>query len=603
MGNQVSDFVLDRVRQWGVHRIYGYPGDGINGLLGAFDRASGDPEFIQARHEEMAAFMACGHAKFTGEVGVCVATSGPGAIHLLNGLYDAKLDHQPVVAIVGQQKRTSLGSEYQQEVKLELLFSDVSEFCQVVMAPAQARHVIDRAFKTALTRRGVATVIIPVDVQEEAAVPSPPREHGAVYSGVGWSRPRMLPDEAELRKAADILNAGQKVAILVGQGAADAADQVVSVADLLGAGVAKALLGRAVLPDDLPFVTGSIGLLGTKPSDRMMQECDTFLMVGSSFPYAEWLPTEGQARGVQIDTNGSMIGVRYPMEANLVADAKESLDALIPLLHRKSDRTWREGIEKDVREWHSVMAERSDQHFGGEINPQSVLAALSERLPDQAILTADSGSGTNWWARHLEVHADTLASLSGTLATMGPGVPYAIAARFAYPDRPVIAIVGDGAFQMNGMNEMLTIKRYLDRLDHEAPFVICVLNNQDLNQVTWEQRAMGGDPKFEGSQTIPDFAYAKYGELVGLEGVFCDKPDGVGAAWDKALSARLPVVLEFKVDAGIAPIPPHATWEQLKKTTRALIHEPDRAGLTRRGLVQKATELKEKLTGDGDEKK
>jgi pyruvate dehydrogenase (quinone) len=600
MGNQVADFVLDRVRQWGVHRIYGYPGDGINGLVGAFDRAAGDPEFIQPRHEEMAAFMACGHAKFTGEVGVCVATSGPGAIHLLNGLYDAKLDHQPVVAIVGQQKRMSLGSDYQQEVKLELLFSDVSEFCQVVMEPGQARHVIDRAFKTALTRRGVATVIIPNDVQEAPAVPSPPREHGAVFSGVGWSRPRMLPDEAELRKAADILNAGEKVAILVGQGAADAADQVVTVADLLGAGVAKALLGRAVLPDDLPFVTGSIGLLGTKPSDRMMQECDTFLMVGSSFPYSEWLPAEGQARGVQIDTNGCMIGVRYPMEANLVADAKESLNALIPLLERKTDRSWREGIEKDVREWHSVMAERADQHFGGEINPQSVLAALSERLPDQAILTADSGSGTNWWARDLEVHADTLASLSGTLATMGPGVPYAIAARFAHPDRPVIAIVGDGAFQMNGMNEMITIKRYLDRLAHDAPFVICVLNNQDLNQVTWEQRAMGGDPKFEGSQSLPDFPYARYGELVGLDGVYCDKPDGVGAAWDKALSSRLPVVLEFKVDAGIAPIPPHATWDQLKKTTRALIHEPDRAGLTRRGLVQKATELKEKLSGGGD---
>jgi pyruvate dehydrogenase (quinone) len=597
MGNLVADFVVDRVRQWGVHRVYGYPGDGINGLLGAFDRASGDPEFIQARHEEMAAFMACGHAKFTGEVGCCVATSGPGAIHLLNGLYDAKLDRQPVVAIVGQQKRSSLGSQYQQEVKLELLFADVSEYCQVVMDPAQARHVIDRAFKTALTRRGVATVIIPVDVQELEAVPSPPRVHGAVFSGVGWSRPRMLPDEAELRKAAAVLNAGQKVAMLIGQGAAHAADEVVAAADLLGAGVAKALLGRDVLPDSLPFVTGPIGLLGSKPSDRMMQECDTFLMIGSSFPYAEWLPKEGQARGVQIDTDGCMIGVRYPMEANLVGDAQESLKALIPLLEHKPDRAWREGIEKDVREWHKIMTKRSDQSFGGEVNPQTVLAALSERLPDQAILTGDSGSGTNWWARNLSVHTDTVASLSGTLATMGPGVPYAIAARFAYPDRPVIAVVGDGAFQMNGMNEMITIKRYLDRLSHEAPFVICVLNNRDLNQVTWEQRALGGDPKFQGSQAIPDFPYARFGELAGLAGVYCEDPDGVGEAWDKALSSQLPVVLEFKVDAGIAPIPPHATWEQLSNTARALIHDPERGDVVRRGVVQKATELAAKLSG------
>ncbi|MBW8805870.1 MAG: hypothetical protein JF587_18765 [Catenulisporales bacterium] len=399
MSSQVSDFVLERVRQWGVHRIFGYPGDGINGLLGAFGRAEGDPEFIQARHEEMAAFMACGHAKFTGEVGCCVATSGPGAIHLLNGLYDAKLDHQPVVAIVGQQRRSSLGAQYQQEVKLEQLFDDVSEYCQVVMHPAQARHVIDRAFKTALTRRGVATVIIPEDVQEEEAVPSPPRMHGAVYSSVGWSRPRMLPEETELHKAAAVLNEGQKVAILIGQGAADAVDEVIETAELLGAGVAKALLGRAVLPDDLPFVTGPIGLLGSKPSDRMMQECDTLLMVGTSFPYAEWLPEEGQARGVEIDIDGSMIGMRYPMEAHLVGDAKETLRALIPLLTRKTDRSWREGIENDVRHWQRVMTRRSDQDFGHEINPQSVLAELSARLPAHAILTADSGSGTNWWAR------------------------------------------------------------------------------------------------------------------------------------------------------------------------------------------------------------
>ncbi|WP_265537804.1 thiamine pyrophosphate-requiring protein, partial [Streptomyces sp. NEAU-H33] len=500
----VADYVLQRLREWGIKRVYGYPGDGINGLLGAFDRAKGEPEFIQTRHEEMAAFMACAHAKFTGEVGCCAATSGPGAVHLLNGLYDAKLDHQPVVAVVGQQKRLSLGAHYQQEIPLAQLFADVSDFCQMITHPGQARHVVDRAFKTALTMRSVATVIIPSDVQEEDAQPSPPKTHGSVFSSVGWSRPRVLPDPDELRKAADVLNEGSRVAMLVGQGAAKAQQEVVEVAELLGAGVAKALLGREVLPDDLPFVTGPIGLLGSKASDDMIRNCDTLLMVGTSFPYAEWLPDEGQARGVEIDIDGRMIGIRYPMEAHLVGDSRETLKALIPLLRRKEDRTWRERIEKDVREWNAICDKRAGRHFGGTVNPQSVAAELSPRLPDGCILTADSGSGTNWWARHLKLRQGVRASLSGTLATMGPGTPYAIAARFAYPDRPVIAFVGDGAFQMNGMAEMITVKRYLDRLSGPAPFVFCVFNNQDLNQVTWEQRAMAGDPKFPGSQYIPD---------------------------------------------------------------------------------------------------
>ncbi len=574
----VADFVLERLREWGVHRVFGYPGDGINALLGAFDRAEGDPEFIQARHEEMAAFMACAHAKFTGEVGCCAATSGPGAIHLLNGLYDAKLDHQPVVAVVGQQKTLCLGSHYQQEVPLDRLFADVSEYCQMVVNPAQARHVIDRAFKTALTTRSVATVIIPEDIQASPAQPSPPKTHGAVYSSAGWSRPRVLPNEDELRRAADVLNDGGKVAMLVGQGAAEAQAEVVEVADLLGAGVAKALLGREVLPDDLPWVTGPIGLLGSRPSYEMIRGCDTLLMVGTSFPYAEWLPDEGQARGVEIDIDGRMIGIRYPVEAHLVGDSKETLKALIPLLRRKEDRSWREGIEKSVAEWETVLADRAGQTSGGLINPQSVAQELSPRLPDGAILTADSGSGTNWWARHLKIRKGMRASLSGTLATMGPGTPYAIAARFAYPDRPVIAFVGDGAFQMNGMNEMITVKRYWDRLAGGPPFVFCVFNNQDLNQVTWEQRAMAGDPKFPGSQYIPDVPYAQYAELLGLKGVFCDDPEKVGAAWDEALSCDRPVVLEFKVDQEIAPIPPHIMAEQGKKAAKAMMRDPEAPG-------------------------
>jgi pyruvate dehydrogenase (quinone) len=602
MTTKVADYVLDRIREWGVHRVFAYPGDGINGLLGAFDRADGDPEFIQPRHEEMGAFMACAHAKFTGEVGCCMATSGPGAVHLLNGLYDAKLDHQPVVAIVGQQKRTAQGAHFQQEIALEHLFADVSEFVQVCMHPGQVRHVIDRAFKTALTMRGVATIIIPEDIQEEKAQPSPPKEHGSVFSSVGWSKPRMLPDENELRRAADVLNQGEKVAILIGQGAAEAAPEVVEAAELLGAGVAKALLGREVLPDDLPFVTGPIGLLGTKPSDEMMMNCDTLFMIGTSFPYSEWLPDEGQARGVEIDIDGRMIGIRYPMDAHLVGDSRETLKALIPLLKRKPDRSWREKIEKDVRTWNRTLDDRAAQHFGGEINPQAVAHELSPRLPDDCILTADSGSATNWWARHLKLRSGMRASLSGTLATMGPGVPYAIGAKFAYPDRPVIAFVGDGAFQMNGMNEMITVKRYLDRLGNgRPPLIFCVLNNQDLNQVTWEQRAMAGDPKFAGSQSIPDVPYARYAELLGLRGIYCEKPDEVGTAWDQALASELPVVLEFKVDRKFAPIPPHIMFEQGKKATKAAVHDPEKVGMAVRGFRQKLSEFYEKLPGRDSE--
>ncbi len=595
----VADFVVERLREWGVHQVYGYPGDGINALMGAFDRADDDPRFIQSRHEEMAAFMACGHAKFTGEVGCCVATSGPGAVHLLNGLYDAKLDHQPVVAVVGQQKTLCLGSHYQQEIALDNLFADISEFCQMIVNPGQARHVVDRAFKTALTTRSVATIILPEDISQSEAQPSPPKSHGAVYSSVGWSQPRVLPAEDELKRAAEILNSGEKVAMLIGQGAADAEAEVVETAELLGAGVAKALLGREVLPDDLPFVTGSIGLLGTKASDDMIKDCDTLFMVGSSFPYAEWLPDEGTVKGVEIDIDGRMIGIRYPMDAHLVGDAKESLKALIPLLRRKEDRSWRKKIESDVRKWNDVLQKRAAQHFDGKINPQAVAQELSSRLPDDALVTADSGSGTNWWARHLKLRRGMQATLSGTLATMGPGVPYAIAARFAYPDRPVIAFVGDGAFQMNGMNEMITVKRYLKELSGSPPFVFCVFNNQDLNQVTWEQRAMAGDPKFEGSQYLPDIPYAKYAELVGLKGVYCDKPKKVGEAWDEALASDRPVVLEFVVDPDIAPIPPHIKAEQGKKAAKAMVSDPDKVGIAKRGVRQKLTEYAEHLPGRG----
>jgi pyruvate dehydrogenase (quinone) len=593
MSDTVGDFLLDRLSTWGIRRIYGYPGDGINGIMGAFGRSSNGqrPEFIQVRHEEMAAFMACAHAKFTGEVGVCMATSGPGAIHLLNGLYDAKLDHHPVVAIVGQQARAALGGNYQQEVDLNSLFKDVAhEFVEVAMSPAQIRHLVDRAVRIALAERTVTAIIIPNDIQESDAVAQPPHKHGTVHSGPGYHRPRVVPTEADLDRAAEVLNAGQRVAMLVGAGALHAADEVTQVAETLGAGVAKALLGKAVLPDDLPFVTGSIGLLGTKPSWTLMQECDTLLMVGSSFPYSEFLPEEGQARGVQIDIDGKMIGIRYPMEVNLIGDSAETLRALLPRLRRKEDRSFRAQIEKEIREWWNLMEHRAHM-TANPLNPQLVFHELSQRLPDEAILTSDSGSAANWFARDIKIRKGMMASLSGTLATMGPGVPYAIAAKFAHPNRPVFALVGDGAMQMNGINELITIAKYRHRWADQR-LVVLVLNNRDLNQVTWEQRAMEGDPKFEGSQDLPDFPYARYAELVGLKGIRVDTPDQVGQAWDQALAADRPVVLEAITDPEVPPLPPHITIEQAKALSSALIKgDPASGEIIKQSFKQKVEEF------------
>jgi pyruvate dehydrogenase (quinone) len=593
MSEQVCDYVLQRLRAWGVTRIFGYPGDGINGFLGALDRQSDAIDFVQPRHEEMAAFMATAHAKFTSEIGVCMATSGPGAIHLLNGLYDAKLDHQPVLAIIGQQKRLSLGVDYQQEVDLHTLFKDVSVFVHSCTHPAQARQLVDRGIRTALSESGVATLIFPEDVQEATAEPSPPREHGSVYTSIGWSRPRILPQEAELDRAAEVLNAGERVAMLVGQGAAHAEDEVVQAAELLGAGIAKALLGRAVVADDLPYVTGPIGLLGSRASYEMMEQCDTLFMVGTSFPYSEWLPQEGQAKGVEIDISGRMIGIRYPMDVHLIGDAKDTLQALLPRLRRKEDRSWQQQIERSVEEWWRVIERRAHLSFD-HVNPQRVAWELGKRLPDDAILTADSGSSTTWWARFMKLRRGMLASLSGNLATMGPGTPYAIAAKFAYPDRPVVAFVGDGAFQMNGMNELITVARYHDRWPDQR-LVFCVFNNEDLNQVTWEQRAMGGDRRFEGSQSLPNVPYAKWAELLGFTGIYVDDDEGLGDAWEHALNAGRPVVLDVKTDPNVPPVPPHVTSDQAKKLAKALKSDPDRFSILMEGAVEKWQELRESI--------
>ncbi len=575
MASTVSDFMLQRLGEWGVRRIYGYPGDGINGIMTALDRAGDAFEFIQTRHEESAAFMACGHAKYTGELGVCLATSGPGAIHLLNGLYDAKLDHQPVLAIVGQQARAALGGHYQQEVDLKSLFKDVaSDYVHVCMEPTQMRHLVDRAVRIALAMRSVTCIIVPNDVQELDAVKTPPRAHGTVHSGVGFSRPAVVPHHADLERAAAILNEGERVAILAGAGALNATDEVIQTAEILGAGVAKALLGRAAVPDDLPFVTGQMGLLGSVPSDRMMRECDTLLMVGSGFPYSEFLPKEGQARGVQIDVDARMLSIRYPMEVGLVGDAALTLRALAPMLRQKQDRAWRETIEKNVADWWESVEKLSHQS-ADPINPELLFWELSPRLPDNAIISADSGTSANWFARALKLRRGMMASLSGNLATMCPAVPYATAAKFAHPDRVSIAFVGDGAMQMLGINGLITIAKYW-RQWRDPRLVVAVLNNQDLNQVTWEQRAMAGSRRTERTQAVPEFAYATYAEMLGLKGLRVERPEEVGPTWEAALAADRPCVIDAVVDPDVPTLPPHITASQAASYAKALAKgDPD----------------------------
>lgn len=584
MATTVVDFFWQRLRDWGVRRVFGYPGDGINGLLGALRRRNGDIEFVQVRHEEMAAFMAVAHAKFTGEIGVCLATSGPGAAHLLTGLYDARADHMPVLAIAGQQARTALGAHYQQEIDLVSMFKDVAgDHVHTVTVPAQVRHLTDRAVRAAIGQRRVSALIFPNDLQD-LDYADPRRAHGSVFSGTGYAAPLVIPQEADLRRAAGILNAGEKVAMLVGAGALAAADEVQAVAERLGAGVAKALLGKAVLPDDLPYVTGSIGLLGTPASWDLMQDCDTLLMVGSGFPYSEFLPEEGKARGVQIDIDPTMLSLRYPMEANLTGDSAATLRALLPMLDRKPQGRWQDRIRRSVeKSWETL--ERRAHAPADPVNPQLPFWTLSQRLPDNAILTSDSGSCANWFGRDIRIRRGMMCSLSGGLASMGAAVPYAIAAKMAYPARPVVAMVGDGAMQMNNMAELITVAKYWR--DWDSPTWIClVLNNGDLNQVTWEQRVMEGDPKFEASQSIPDVPYHRFAAMIGLHGILVDDPSRVADAWDEAFAADRPTVIEVKADPEVPPIPPHLTFRQVRNLAMATARDPEGAGILRNAARQ-----------------
>jgi pyruvate dehydrogenase (quinone) len=578
----VADVVVERLQQWGVPRVFGYSGDGVNAVMGAL-RRSGEPAFVQARHEEAAAFMAVGHAKYTGGVGVVVATQGPGAVHLLNGLYDAKLDGVPVVALMGQQQRTVLGAQYQQEIDLLSLVKDVAaQFAQTVTTAEQVPLVLDRAFRTALATRSPTVVVLPHDVQQEPA-PDQEQQHGVVVTAPTWRPGRLLPQEEDLRAAADVLNAGRRPALLVGQGARAAREEVVAVAERLGAGIATSLLGKPYVDETLPLAAGVMGHLGTTASGRLLGGCDTLLLVGTNDPWTEFYPPPGQARAVQVDLDGRHLGNRYPVEVGLAGDAAETLRALLPLLDERTDRSWRTEVEESVRSWHRLSEQRA-RTPAEPVNPEAVVAALSPRLPADAQVAVDVGSVTYWYARQLRLPAGVPAHLSSTLASMGCAVPYGLAAKLAAPDRPLVALSGDGAMQMLGNAELVTVAHRW-RQWADPRFVVCVLHNRDLAEVTWEQREMEGDPRFDDSQSLPDFPYAGYADLLGLTGIRVTDPAELGSAWDRALAADRPVVLEVLTDPDVPLLPPFPAGESKLGSFRAGLDQEGPSGARARRLL------------------
>jgi pyruvate dehydrogenase (quinone) len=580
----VADVVVERLRAWGVPRVFGYSGDGINAFMGALRRAGGDPQFVQARHEENAAFMAVGHAKYTGGVGVVTSTQGPGAVHLLNGLYDAKLDGVPVVALMGQQETTVLGSQYQQEVDLHTLVKDVAaQFSQTATSAEQVPMLLDRAFRTALATRSPCVLVLPHDVQQLAAPDETAQEHAVVITAPTWRAPRVLPHDEELRAAAEVLNAGRRVALLVGQGARAAQQEVVAVAERLGAGMTSSLLGKPFVDETLPFSAGVMGHLGTTASAFVLGECDTLLLVGTNDPWTEFYPAPGQARAVQVDLDGRHLGNRYPVEVGLTGDAGETLRALLPLLDERPDGAWRQDVERHVSEWRDIAAARAATP-ARPLNPELVVRELGDRLPADAQVSVDVGSVVYWYARQLRLPAGVPAHLSSTLASMGSALPYGLAAKLAHSDRPLVALTGDGAMQMNGLNELVTVAdRWTSWADPR--FVVLVLHNGDLAEVTWEQRETEGDPRFPDSQRLPDFPYARYAELLGLRGIVVDDPAKVAAAWDDALSADRPTLVEAVVDPDVPLLPPFPAGRAKLENLHAGLDQEGASGEHARSLL------------------
>jgi pyruvate dehydrogenase (quinone)/pyruvate oxidase len=583
MSTTAADVLIDVIRDWGVEVVFGIPGDGINGIMEALRKRQHEIRFVQTRHEEAAAFMACGYAKFTGRLGVCLATSGPGGIHLLNGLYDAKLDGQPVLALTGLQFHDLIATLTQQDVELDKLFENVAVYNARVMGPAHVENVADLACRTALAYRGVAHVTFPVDYQ---SLPLRRRErtgrnvphHTSDVPAYGNG----LPNDADLRAAADILNAGRKVVILAGRGALDATDELEDTADVLGAPIVKALLGKSAVPDDSPYTTGPIGLLGTRPSQEAMEDCDTLLIVGSSFPYMEFLPKPGQARGVQIELDPKRIGLRYPVEVGLVGDSRRTLAALRPLLRRHDDRHFLEKAQHGMERWHALMEARATRP-DVPMKPQVVARELGRRLPDDALVTCDSGTIATWWARHIPSRRGQLHSLSGNLATMANGFPYAIAAQVAHPNRMCVAFVGDGGLSML-MAELATCVKY------RLPVKIVIVKNNTLGQIKWEQMVFLGNPEY-GCELEP-IDFAALARAFGAAGFTIDRPEQCGAVLDEALAVDGPVVIQAVVDPNEPPLPAKIELEQAVHFAESLARgTPNRTNIALTILSDKIREL------------
>ncbi len=567
----VAEHIVSRLQAWGVHRVYGYPGDGIGGVIAALADVEHDVEFIQVRHEETAGFAASADVKYGGSrIGCCVVTSGPGALHALNGIYDALLDHQPVVAVLGQTALTAMGGNYYQEVDLHTVFKDVGQaYIQTIADASQVQHMVDRACRTALAAKAPTVLIVPNDVQIRRAVVDTPDAHGYYHTSHEPSTSVAAPPAADLRRAADLLNAGRRVALLVGAGALGATSLVERTADRLQAGAAKALLGKTVLDDRLDWVTGSIGLLGTTASWHLMRDCDTLLILGSTMPYSEYYPAPGQARAVQIDIDGSRCGLRYPTEVNLVGDIAATLEALLPLLDDKAAEAseWRTTVARRKRHWEDYSIKRAAAK-AHPVNPEAVVRGISDRLPDDAVVAADCGTATSWYARDLSMRPSQKGSLAGLLLSMGAGMPYAIAAKTANPGRPALAMIGDGAMQMNGVNELITVARYWQRWS-DPRFVVLVLNNSDLAYVSWETRGTLGAKPWPEAESVPDVPYAEWAKLLGLDGARIEQPGQIDDVLDAAFAATRPFVIDAVVDADVPLIPPHLTREQVFDTMKA----------------------------------
>jgi len=582
MADTTSDVLIDTIMDWGVDVIFGLPGDGINGIMEALRVRRDKIRFIQVRHEESAAFMACAYAKYTGKLGVCLATSGPGGIHLLNGLYDAKLDSQPVLAITGLHFHDLIGTHAQQDVELDKLFEDVTVFNQRVMGPNHVEPLADLACRTAISYRGVAHITIPTDIQEQEVSSKRSKRNRPHHTSDVLARGARLPDERDLQAAAEILNSGKKVAILAGQGALRATDQLEQIAEKLGAPVIKALLGKAAVPDDSPYTTGGIGLLGTRPSQEALENCDTLLMVGSSFPYIEFLPKPGSVRGVQIDLDPMRIGLRYPVEVGLVGDSRRTLEGLLPMLRRNENRDFLEKAQEGTREWWELMRSRSSR-MDVPMKPQVIAWELGQRLAPNAIVSSDSGTITTWWARHIPARRGQMFSCSGTLASMAPGLPYTIAAQIAYPDRQCVAFVGDGGFSML-MADFVTAVKY------KLPIKVFVIKNNTLGQIKWEQMVFLGNPEY-GCDLHP-IDFMAFAHACGATGFRAEDPHSCGSVVDQALRTDGPVIVEAVVDPYEPPLPPKITVEQAAHFAESLARgEPNRKKIAVTVLEDRIKEL------------